>query len=255
LVIDSKTGKPALQFNGSSAYLQVPSTPSLVVQSDISAFCAFNIADVSSAHTIWSKSTNDLAYPWIYGVASGGAMAFTRGNDNGRNPVNSSTLVQPGSPVVAGVSLAASLATHYLNAEPAGSGVFGYGALDVGAPLIIGGLDDFTSLFAGNMSELLIYNRALSGSDLDQANDYLAARSSITVIEVGPPNPSVSLGISALTGGTVQISWPASASGWVLQSTAALGSGNWTSVATNPPNNTIVVGPTNAARFFRLQSQ
>jgi hypothetical protein len=255
LVSDPKTGKLAVEFNGTSSYLAITSAPSVVIQGDISTFCAFNITDVAAAQTLWSKSSNAVAYPWIYGVAAGGAMSFTRGNTDGRNPVNSTSSVQPGSPVVAGVSLAGSLASHYLDAQPVGSGVFGYGALDEGMPLVIGALDDFTGLFAGTLSELLIYNRALSGSDLDLANAYLADRSGITVIEVVQPSVAVSLAITRLSGSTVQISWPTSASGWVLQSETSLGSGNWTPVATNPPNNTVVVGTTNATRYFRLQSQ
>ena len=255
LVIDAKTGRPAVQFNGTGTYLAAASAPSLVVQGDISTFSAFDVTDVTTAHTIWSKSSTAQAFPWVYAVAPGGGMAFTRGNSDGRNPVTSSASVQPGTPVVAGVSLTGSLASHYLDAVPAGSGVFGYGALDMGTPLVIGALDDFTSPFAGNLSEVLIYNRSLTGDDLTLANNYLAARSSITVIQVGPPSASVSLHISTLSGGTAQISWPASASGWILQSKATLGSGAWTSVATNPPNNTIVIDVTNAARYFRLLSQ
>jgi hypothetical protein len=257
LVTDPKTGKPAVEFDGTSSYLAAASTPSLVIQADISTFCSFDIADVAAAHILWSKSTNARAYPWICGVAGGGAMSFTRGNVDGFNPVTSTSVVSPGTPVVAGVSLAGSLASHYLDAQPVGSGVFGYGALDQGAALVIGALDDFTSPFAGMLSELLIYNRALSGSDLDLANAYLAARSGITLIKVGAPTTSVPLTITRLSGSTVQISWPTSASGWILQSETALSlSGtNWTPVVTNPPNNTVVVGTTNAPRYFRLQSQ
>jgi len=255
LVTDSKTGKPTLEFDGATSYLSAPSTPSLVIQADISTFAAFNIADVATAHTLWSKSTNETAFPWIYGVTGGGAMSFSRGNVDGRNPVNSTSLVTPGTPAVAGVSLAGSLASHYLDAQPAGSGVFGYGALDQGEPLVIGGLDDFTSLFAGNLSELLIYDRALSGSDLDLANAYLAGKSGVTLIKVGAPPTSVTLSITRLSGGTVQLSWPATASGWILQSETSLSGPNWSSVVTNPPNNTVVVGTSNATRYFRLHSQ
>ncbi|MGH7968811.1 MAG: LamG-like jellyroll fold domain-containing protein, partial [Limisphaerales bacterium] len=238
-----------------SSYLSVTSASSLVIQADISTFCAFNVADVAARHILWSKGTNEMAFPWVYGVAAGGGMAFTRGNINGQALVNSTGSVQTNSPAVSGVSVAGALASQYIDGQPAGSGVLGYGALDVGTPLVIGGLDDFTSLFAGTLSELLIFDRALSGSDLAQVNAYLATRSGITVVEVAPPSVSVPLAITRLSGSTVQISWPASASGWILQSESSLSGGNWSPVATNPPNNTVVVGTTNATRYFRLQSQ
>jgi hypothetical protein len=256
LVTDPKTGKPALEFSGTtSQYLEIPSAPSIVIQGDISTFCALDIADVEAAHTIWSKSTNGVAFPWIYAVATGGDLAFSRGNDNGQAPVDSTTALQPGVPAATGVTVAGSLGSHYFDGAADGTGVFGYGALDVGTPLVIGALDDLTNQFAGTLSELLIYNRALSGSDLAQVNDYLAARSSITVIEPAQPTSSVALTITRLSPGTVQVSWPESASGFVLESETALSGANWTPVATNPPNNTVVLQTTNVTRYFRLQSQ
>jgi hypothetical protein len=43
LVTDPATGRPALQFDGTnSQYLDVTSVPSIVIEGDISTFCAFN---------------------------------------------------------------------------------------------------------------------------------------------------------------------------------------------------------------------
>jgi hypothetical protein len=257
LVVDKATGKPALEFNGtSSQYLDVASAPSVVIQGDISSFCAFNVADVATAHTLWSKTTNGLAFPWEYGTVVGGGLLIERGNNNGVAPVYSSGPVEPGSPAVAGFTVAGSLASLYLDAEPDGTGVFGYGALDMGTPLRIGSLDDLTNQFAGTLSEVLIYNGALSGDDLLQVNTYLAGRSSIAVVEPAPPSSQgPALTITRLSADSVQISWPTASTGFVLQSETSLAGGAWTPVATNPPNNTVVVGTTNVTRFFRLQSQ
>src|SRR5205807_5124728 len=104
---------------------------------------------------------------------------------------------------------------------------------------------------AGTVSEILLYNRALSGNDLFLANTYLASRSGIAVAQVPPP----SLAITRPNANSVQLAWPAVYSGFVLGSRTALGSGVWTPVATNPPNNEIILGTTSSTRFFRLRSQ
>jgi hypothetical protein len=63
------------------------------------------------------------------------------------------------------------------------------------------------------------------------------------------------LTITRLSAASVQISWPTNATGFVLQSDTNIVGGTWVPVATNPPNNTVVFGTTNATRYFRLQSQ
>ncbi len=148
-------GKPALEFNGtSSQYLQVASTPSVVIQGDISTFCAFNVADVTLAQTLWSKTTNAAPFPWIYSIAVGGDMVFTRGGNSGGTTAYTSTgPVQAGTPAVTGVTVAGSLASHYLDGVPNGSGVLGYAALDAGTPLLIGALDTLANPFSGTLSE------------------------------------------------------------------------------------------------------
>jgi hypothetical protein len=254
LMLNGVGGQPVLEFNGTnSQYLDVASVPSVVIEGDISSFCAFNVADVATPHTLWSKTQNGAAFPWEYGVLAGGDMVMERGNVNGVAPVDSSGPVQPGSQVVAGFTVAGSLASHFLDGEPNGGGVLGYGALDQGTALRIGALDDLTNQFSGTISEVLIYNQALSGADLLQVNTYLASRSGISVIQAAPATPP-SLTITRTNATSVEVSWPTSFSGFVLQSAANL-TGPWTPVATNPPSNQFIVGTTNAAGFYRLLSQ
>ena len=121
----------------------------------------------------------------------------------------------------------------YLNGQPDGTGVFGYGALDESTPLRIGALDNLAGQFAGMLSEILLYNRALSGDDLFLANTYLASRAGIAVAQVPPP----SLTITRHNANSVQIAWPSVYSGFVLESRASLWERRRTPVVTNPPNN------------------
>ena len=250
LVTDSVTGKPALAFNGYSSYLSVTSSPSLFGLGSLSTFAAVNMADVDTTHTIWSKTTDGKATPAIYFVNQGGAFYFSRPSST----EGSLDRLSPGVPAAAGATIGSALMSFYLNGQPSGTRAFGSGADDAGNPLVIGALDNLTSMFTGNMSSLLIYNKVLEGSDLQLANAYIAAKSGVAMVAVTQPL-NVSLAITRLSGSTVQISWPTSTSGWILQSVASLGGTNWTPVVTNPPNNTVVVGATNVTRYFRLQSQ
>ena len=251
-------GQHGLEFNGTnSQYLDVASSPSVVITGDISSFCAFDAADLATEHTLWSKTLNGAPFPWYFAVAAGGDMVMARGNSNGVAPVTSSGPVRAASRVVAGFTVAGSLASHFLDGEPNGSGVLGYGAFDQGTTLRIGAFDDLTNQFAGTLSELLIYNRALTGDDLLAANAYLAARNGIVLVQAAPsiPSPSPTLTITRPTATTVELSWPTAFTGFVLESATSLASPVWTPVATNPPNNQFIVGATNVTQFFRLQSQ
>ncbi|MBI4326229.1 MAG: hypothetical protein HY674_13340 [Chloroflexi bacterium] len=74
--------------------------------------------------------------------------------------------------------------------------------------------------------------------------------------EVPPPPPRVSLGIQALTDGNVRLSWPSTASDFVLQFTHAL-PGGWAdstaSVNVEGDEFVVLVQPVDAATFYRLR--
>ncbi len=251
LVTDPATGRQSLQFGATPAYLDIASAPSIVIEGNLSSFCAFNLADAAAARTLWSKTVNGRPYPWDYTIAAGGNAVITRGNNDGTTAYTSPGPVPAGSPAVAGFTIEGAFASHYLDGQPNGSGVLGYAAGDQGGPLRIGARDDLTSPFAGKLSEVLLYNRALSGNDVLLANAYLASRNGIAIVQGAP----LSLTINRPDASSVRLSWPAGSSGVVLQSRTDLGSDAWTPVVTNPPNNEIILGTTNVTRFFRLQSQ
>lgn len=253
LVTDTATGKPLLQFDGSGQSLDITSAPSLVLESDIAAFCVVNPTDVSTSGTLWCKTQGGRAYPWNYTLSSGGKEVIVRGDADGSELVASATPLGTGRSAVIGFGVEGSFATHYLNGQTNGTGVFGYGAGDQGGPLRIGLTDDSQNPLKSKLGELLVYNRNLSGADLQQVNRYLAAKYGVVVVTLTVSRPTLSL-VQGSTG-TCQLSWPSSYSGYVLETRSNIATGTWTPVATNPPGNTVTVSATNVTQFFRLRSQ
>ena len=78
------------------------------------------------------------------------------------------------------------------------------------------------------------------------------------VVRWGVIGAAFVLGIAAAAGGNVTISWPASATGFVLESSPALGATATWSVVAGSPNPISGAGSVNAvtstgARFYRLR--
>ena len=254
LVIDPTLGKPVVGFtpNGQPMCLDVADAPSVEVTSDLSLFYAAqftNFAMTTLPCGIVAKTFGSSPYPLDYYVNVSQA-ACRRGDLDGSSTINSSGPIPAGQYVVGGVTVLSSQVTHYLNNVVNGSGTFGYGALDEGTPLKIGSRDDFQTQFAGNLGEILLYGRALTGADLQLANTYLAARYGIATVQLDTQRPRLS--ILSLPGGTLEVSYPAGYAGWVLQSSTNLV--NWTALAANPANNQVNVTPLHTT-FYRLKSQ
>ena len=78
-----------------------------------------------------------------------------------------------------------------------------------------------------------------------------------STIRMGVPSPTTNPPPSlqmATGGGTAFIMWPASASGYVLQTSTNLNTGPWESVSAGVVTNLVFSGPmTNGQRFYRLQ--
>lgn len=104
--------------------------------------------------------------------------------------------------------------------------------------------------FNGAMDEFRIYNGALSSGDV--AADYAAGPDTLPVA-VSSPKLDV-----ARSGAGITLSWPATAAGFVLESSAVLGSSaSWQAVTASPVlsngQNTVTVATGNAAAYYRLR--
>jgi hypothetical protein len=250
---DAVTGRPTLIFEEGD-YLDVASVPSVVIQGDISSFAAFSVADFVATRSIWSKTTGTRAYPHYYFVR-GGSPVVARGNSDGVSEVGGTTPVQAGIPATVGFTIEGSDTTHYLNGRANGRASMGYGALDQGSPLRIGLAEDLSNPFKGNISEILIYNRALPAADVQLASTYLAARNGIAVLQIGAQPTQPSLTIERVDATSVRIVWPASVTGYVLESSETMAADSWTAITPAPTGNEAVVNSSTGARYYRLRSQ
>lgn len=120
---------------------------------------------------------------------------------------------------------------------------------DNGQTTQLGSIQSYGSdVWQGLMDDFAFYDTALNAASI--ASHYHAM--------LGQTATPVSLGISLVSGG-LAISWPASATGLVLQQTDDLISGPWTAV-TNPVNvvgnqNQVIVTPNASRQFYRLVAQ
>ncbi len=252
---DPSIGRPVVTFNpnGAPMCLDVADAPSVELTSDMSIFYAAEFTNFSYTtlpSTIVAKTFGSSAFPFDYQVNASQALYY-RGNANGTSSVGSSGPVPAGQYVVGGVTVSVSLVSHYLDNIANGFGSLGYGAEDGGSPLKVGSRDDFLTQFAGNMGEILLYNRALSGDDLQLADTYLAGKYGIASFQIDTQAPGLT--ITPLGGGAVQIAWAAGYSGWTLEGSTNLRT--WSTVASNPANNQVTAQATGVATFYRLQGQ
>jgi hypothetical protein len=146
-----------------------------------------------------------------------------------------------------------STGTEYLQGFANGTGQFGYGTIDDAAQLYIGSRDALDLYFKGNIGELLIYDHALVGSELQLVNSYLAGKYGVATAQLSTQPPT--LAVAKNGANTLQLSWLAGYAGFILEGRTNVATGAWTPFATNPPNNQVTLGTTNVARFFRLRSQ
>jgi hypothetical protein len=98
---------------------------------------------------------------------------------------------------------------------------------------------------------------AIIGAMYDDTGASMAGSAYLFSIPTAPPPPSLS--IQPTSSNTIVVSWPAAATGFVLQqNTNALSSVNWSNVSvgiqTIGTNKTLIVNPANEGRFYRLIS-
>ncbi len=224
LVSNAVNGRPALRFEGGSRYLDVGDSPTATVTGDMTTFYVVKFEDFASYRAVWAQTLVNLARPFDCWFAPGtGVPNAFRGGEAGYGAVAGAAGVPAGSFEIVGLDANGTTLTHYLNDQPNGSGTITAVPEGGGAPLRIGTRDDFVTQMKGDIAEILLYGRALSGSDRLNLVAYLAGRYGIPLLRIANTAPAATLvspqpGASASAPGTIVLKATASdADGTVQQ--------------------------------------
>jgi hypothetical protein len=195
LAANAVNGQPALSYDGSQKYLEIPSNDSIVMTNDITSFFVVEFDDFATYRSVWGKTAGNVPRPTDYYALPGSGVArFYRGNDAGVNAsVDSAGSLPANQFVIAGFTHSNPTATHWLNGSAYGTGTMDLQTSDDGTTLKIGTRDDFVTKLKGKLAELLIYNAAVSQTERQSVTAYLAAKYGLAILNNANQAPSVTL--------------------------------------------------------------
>ena len=203
LTAGAMNGMPALTFDGIGSYLQAAPAPSLVLTGDLSFYVVVNLTDLGTvtpnvARELLSKTLGNKPAPFDYYV--GGSLldaTLYRGDGNNNGHVVSVAPPTTGVPHVLSVGMQGTNVSHFLDGTANGSGTISTSIADAGTPLGIGARNDLAQFMYGGMSEVLIFNAALSPADRIAVDNYLGLKYFPFSIVTQPANVTTLEGLTA----------------------------------------------------------
>jgi len=253
-VPNAVNGLPALYFDTSiSSSLIAQDSPSLAITNDIASFAVLNPNANSPGNyrEIWWQG-NGIPEPNAFFIFPGNDPAPGWGDGNAVQDFFPAPITIPGLQwSILGFSKAGQTMSQFIDGIPNGAPELGSGAaVDGGLPLYIGTRGDFYSYLRADLAEVMIFNTALTGTNLENVRQYLGVKYGLALVAPGPTPPVVSI---SRQGTSVVISWPQSYSGYILQSASSL-SGGWAPVAGVQNNQVIITPSATTQQFYRLLS-
>jgi hypothetical protein len=266
-------GLPAVYFNGTNGLVNAAATAALNITGDMAIYAVAEIDDYSSSggREIVSKAAGtagNIPASYDFYARNTGKLWFYRGNGgSGGNLVSYGSLVSvttpaPGVPHIIVANMAGTTASQYLDGVTNGTAQITVPLADGGQYFWVGARSDFfvnndpnaaAPAMKGNMSEILLFNVALSDADRASLDNYLGKKYAINIGLL----PTVTI---STAGGMIVLSWPATASGYVLEATSSLQNPNWTAVpdavpTNNGGTNSVSLNLTGNSQFYRLHQQ
>jgi hypothetical protein len=271
LVTNEVNGKPVLRFEGSPIYMTVqPSASINTLAGDVTTFAVIRIDDYSVRQALWNETDpgTDIPGPNDWWIDPTGSPIVYRGDSLGMvghtdlstwvgQPLTFVPTTAPSAFFILGwVAPNSDQALIFLFNDQTNAAIYySYTSVpaEVGNPLMIGTCGDHVSeQLKGDMAELLIYDRALSSTEVATVEDYLARKYGIAFNQLVLAGPAPSLSVARQTNGSLVISWPQSYSGYILQSASSLSSGSWGAVS-GVVSNQVVITPAGGQQFYRLR--
>ncbi|EEF61560.1 LamG-like jellyroll fold domain-containing protein [Pedosphaera parvula] len=177
LVPGAMNGQPVVRFGvGATNFMQVASSSSVAITSDMTIYAVVNIPDLSVPCEIIGKTAVQYPAPYDYYVQTTTLTRFYRGNGTSGYALVNGTPPSLGVPHVLAVRMAGSSVTHYVDGVSAGTGTIVTNIADTGAPLRIGGRSDLAQTMHGDMSEILLFRSGLSATERRAVDSYLSLK-------------------------------------------------------------------------------
>ena len=182
LTANALNAKPAIHFDGSDDYLDIPTAPSIELVGDVSSFFVVEFDDFANYRAVWAKTLANIPSSTDYYVTPEGIPRAYRGSGNVSDIGSVDSTVRPrvGNYYILGFQMEGTTLTHYLNDRASGAGEITATLVDSGTPLKIGSRDDLFTKMKGHIAELLIFDRSLSSQERGSAVGYLQTKYGIT---------------------------------------------------------------------------
>lgn len=227
----SASGDPVIRFNTNDLVTNymasVSGSPTLGITGDMSVIAVVNprVLNGRTGHIVSKTATanKNIAAPYDCYLGTPGLQLY-RGNGNGTVAgINYGSYAATTGPSIGTTSVViaseiGNTISHYVNGQPAGSGLLSANfqesnTYDQGQQLYIGARSDGFNRLAGDLSELIVAASPLSSSEAASMASYLSAQHHFTLFNPTPTSLTVSYSNNQLT-----LSWPADHTGWQIQS-------------------------------------
>lgn len=169
-------GLPAARFDGVGNYLDVPSSPSLAITGDMTIYVIANFADFNAPREIMGKNFGNLPAPFDYYAQNATTLRFYRGNGSVNAQVTGAKSISAGNPHLLSVTMQGTNVSQFLDTAFNITGGLSTPIADAGTPLKIGSRDDFFQFMSGDISEILMFNSAISSADRAAIDSYLGGK-------------------------------------------------------------------------------
>lgn len=169
--------QPAFNFDGTNDHMNIPSNLTIAGTNPFTVISVSKRESLGTADMILggaSEATNTFSYFYS------GANKFALGPINVGNVSSTGTYSTANIPYLNAFTRAGNVFNIYTNGAADGSGTQAYNFLNVNQRIGWRG-GSTVDFFDGNISEIVVYNRALNATELQAVNSYLALKYGITL--------------------------------------------------------------------------